>query len=66
MLFVSTLEKVPVWVDSSPKGKGFYAKLGFQPVEVTTLDLSLGSKGLTGWHEITLMRWAPPDVTKEE
>ncbi|KAK9796903.1 putative Major facilitator superfamily domain-containing protein [Seiridium cardinale] len=58
MLTVSEAEGVPVWVDSSPKGKGFYEKLGFKVVQISHVDLAKGNKGLTGTHTVTGMRWA--------
>lgn len=57
MLVVAEAEELPVWVDSSPKGLGFYEKLGFETVEVTSVDLGLGNKGLTGQHYVNSMKW---------
>jgi GNAT superfamily N-acetyltransferase len=66
MLDVSKAEGIPVWVESSPKGRGFYGKLDFKLIEILEVDLSLGNKGLTGTHPLGCMKWTPKDQKEVE
>ncbi|KAH6654660.1 hypothetical protein BKA67DRAFT_535971 [Truncatella angustata] len=59
MLAVAEAEGVPVWVEGSPKGAGFYEKMGFETIETTEIDLGRGNKGLTGNVTMWSMKWTP-------
>jgi predicted N-acetyltransferase YhbS len=55
VLAVAQAEGVPVWVDSSEVGKGFYEKLGFMAFEPYELDMDGGYNVQT----VMDMKWEP-------
>ncbi|KAI1878345.1 uncharacterized protein JN550_000527 [Neoarthrinium moseri] len=59
VLEIAQANGMPVWVYSSPVGKGFYEKLGFVVIEAYDLDLSNANRGLEGVHRVTAMQWNP-------
>lgn len=48
---------LPIYLESSTKGHGFYQKHGFKDVEVMDIDFSDYGGGV---HKQPLMIWEPP------